>query len=191
MKIVFATNNVNKLSEIKSLMLNDINILSLEDISCFENLPETENTLKANALQKATYVFENYNLDCFADDTGLEIEALDGRPGVYSARYAGEDCIAKNNIRKVLQELNNETNRKARFVTIIALVLNKQKYFFQGEIHGRISCKEFGNKGFGYDSIFKPDGYDITFAEMTKDQKCKISHRAKAVKALIDFLQHH
>ena len=171
MKIVFATNNLNKLSEIQSLVPNGIEILSLIDINCNEKLPETSLTLEGNALQKAKFVFDNYGYNCFADDTGLEIDALGGEPGVYSARYAGENCLAKDNIRKVLDKLKGEKVRGAKFRTVIALIINGKETLFEGECNGSIMQTKNGEEGFGYDTIFKPFGYNLTFAEMTKDEK--------------------
>jgi len=190
MKLVFATNNLNKLSEIKSLVSNGIEILSLKDINCNEALPETNPTLQENALQKAEYVFDNYGFNCFADDTGLEIDALGGEPGVYSARYAGKDCSAEDNIRKVLYKLEGEKQRRARFITVIALIVDGKETLFEGECEGSMKKKESGVEGFGYDPIFTPDGYDLTFAEMNKDKKGKISHRGKAVRQLVNFLNY-
>ncbi len=187
MKIVFATNNLNKLSEIRSLVPDGIEILSLKEINCLEELPETNPTIEENALQKARYVFDHYGFNCFADDTGLEIEALGGEPGVYSARYAGEECNAEDNISKVLKKLEGEKNKKAKFRTIIALIISGEHNMFEGECKGEITNKS-GEQGFGYDPIFKPLGHQITFAEMTQDKKGKISHRGKAVAKLMDFL---
>ena len=187
MKLVFATNNLNKLSEIRGLMPSSIEILSLKDINCNEELPETYPTLKDNALQKAKYVSENYGFNCFADDTGLEIDALGGEPGVYSARYAGEDCNSANNIQKVLDNLHNVQNRSANFRTIIALIFHGKSMLFEGECNGDITRIKSGEKGFGYDPIFIPTGYRLTFAEMTKKEKGTISHRGKAVNKLVRF----
>lgn len=188
MKLVFATNNLNKLSEIRSLVPEGIDILSLKDINCNEDLPETNPTLEENALQKAKYVFDNYGFNCLADDTGLEINALGGEPGVYSARYAGEECLAENNINKVLLKLEGQENRKANFRTVIALILDQKQMLFEGECKGVITQSKSGVEGFGYDPIFRPAGYERTFAEMHKNEKGKISHRGKAVKKLVDFL---
>ena len=188
MKLVFATNNVNKLSEIRALVSDDIQILSLKDINCTEELPETNPTLQQNALQKARYVFDNYGFNCFADDTGLEIDALDGEPGVYSARYAGEDCNSEANIKKVLKNLHGIKDRCATFRTIIALVIGGEETFFEGECKGNITKRKIGLSGFGYDPIFIPNGYKKTFSEMTKQQKGLISHRGNAVKKLLVFL---
>jgi len=188
MKLVFATNNLNKLSEIRALVPEGIEILSLKDINCHEDLPETNPTLEQNALQKAKYVFENYGFNCFADDTGLEINALGGEPGVYSARYAGDDCVAEDNIKKVLAKLEGEMGREAQFRTVIALIIDKKETLFEGQCKGSITKIKSGVEGFGYDPIFIPDGYDRTFAAMSKDEKGTISHRGKAVKQLIHFL---
>ena len=188
MDLVFATNNLNKLSEIKSLVSSDINILSLSDINCQDDLSETGFTIKDNALQKANYIFDHYGVNCFSDDTGLEIDVLGGAPGVYSARYAGANCDSEKNIKKVLQKLKNEENRYAKFRTIIALIINGQEYFFEGECIGDITTIKRGFKGFGYDPIFKPLGYNKTFAQMDQHEKGNISHRGKAVTKLINFL---
>lgn len=184
MKLVFATNNKHKLAEAKSIIGKDHEVLSLKDIGCNEELPETGNTIKQNALQKATYVHEKYGVNCFADDTGLEIEALDGRPGVYSARYAGNDSNADHNIEKVLLELNKIANRKAVFRTVIALLIDEQKYFFEGIVEGIILNERKGSGGFGYDPVFCPDGFDLSFAEMTATQKNAISHRGRALEKM-------
>ena len=188
MKLVFATNNSNKLSEIRSLVPDGIEILSLKEINCNEELPETNPTLQENALQKARYVFDNYGFNCFADDTGLEIDALGGDPGVYSARYAGEDCSAEDNMRKVLEKLTSEDDRRANFRTVIALIVDGEETIFEGKCKGCMTTRKSGLEGFGYDPIFIPNGFDITFAEMTKQQKGAISHRGKAVKHLVSFL---
>ncbi len=188
MKLVFATNNPNKLSEIKSLVPDGIEILSLKDINCNEELPETNPTLQENSLQKARYVFDNYGFNCFADDTGLEIDALGGEPGVYSARYAGEDCGAEDNMNKVLKKLEGEENRKAKFRTVIALIIEGKETLFEGECKGSITKNKSGVEGFGYDPIFIPFEYYITFAEMSRDEKGKISHRGKSVEKLVNFL---
>jgi len=188
MKLVFATNNPNKLSELQTLVPNEIEILSLKDINCIEELPETNPTLEENALQKAQYVYQNYGFNCFADDTGLEIEALGDAPGVYSARYAGDECKAEDNMKKVLTKLDNEENRNAKFRTVIALIIKGEENLFEGECNGKITKIKSGVEGFGYDPIFIPEGYEITFAEMSKQEKGVISHRGKAVKELIGFL---
>ncbi len=189
MKLVFATNNKNKLDEIKQLLNSSMNILSLEDIDCKEDIPETGNTIEINARQKSNYIYEKYGLDCFADDTGLEVEALNGDPGVYSARYAGEEKNAENNMQLVLQKLTNISNRKARFKTVISLMLNGEEYQFEGIVDGYITESVLGNKGFGYDPIFRPEGYTQTFAELAQEEKNKISHRGRAVAKLISFLK--
>ena len=188
MKLVFATNNPNKLSELQALVPQGIEVLSLNKISCNEELPETNPTLEENALQKAKYVYQNYGLNCFADDTGLEIEALGGAPGVYSARYAGADCKAEDNINKVLTKLEFKENRNAKFRTVIALIINGKENLFKGECLGKITKNKSGDKGFGYDPIFIPETYDITFAQMSKQEKGAISHRGKAVEKLVDYL---
>ena len=188
MKLVFATNNKNKLKEI-SMQLNDEFILqSLEDIGCEEEVPETANTIEGNATQKANYIFVKYGTPCFADDTGLEIEALNNAPGVYSARYAGPERNDTNNINKVLLELDGQVNKKARFKTIISLVIEEKEQLFEGIINGKIVSERRGNNGFGYDPIFVPDGYSETFAEMDPELKNKISHRAIAFRKLIEHL---
>jgi len=189
-KIVFATNNKNKLAEIKALVSKEIEILSLEDINCKEELDETCDSLEGNALQKAEYVFNKYNYPCFSDDTGLEIEALNGEPGVYSARYAGKNCLAEDNINKVLSKLKNKQNRNAKFRTVIALIINNNKLLFEGECKGEITFKKEGLEGFGYDPIFKPNGFDISFADMSKEEKNKISHRAIAVQKLLSVFRY-
>ncbi len=188
MKLVFATNNLNKLSEIQSLVPKEIEILSLKDIDCNEELAETTPTLEGNALQKASYVYEKYGYNCFADDTGLEIDALNGDPGVYSARYAGEECRAEDNINLVLQKLKGQTNRIAEFRTVIALIIDGKEIFFEGNCKGEITEFRSGVEGFGYDPIFLPNGFDKTFAEMKQNEKGLISHRGKAFKKLVDFL---
>ena len=185
-KIVFATGNFNKLKELRSAV-KSFEIIGLLDLKITEELPETGNTLKENALQKANYIYEKTGMDCFSDDTGLEIEALGGRPGVYSARYAGEKCNAEKNMLKVLNELKGFENRKATFKTVIALILNQKHYFFEGEVHGLIRKDKKGGKGFGYDPIFQPIGYKESFAEMSITKKNEISHRGLAIKKLINF----
>ena len=189
MKIVFATNNPNKIVEIKDLLPEEIQILSLKDINCNEQLPETQNTLEGNAKQKAEFVFTNYGYNCFADDTGLEIEALNNGPGVYSARYAGDDCSPNDNMQKVLQKLEGENNREAKFRTVIALIMNGKTLLFEGECKGEITKEKAGEKGFGYDPIFLAKGFDKTFAQMSKQEKGTISHRGIATRKLVEFLQ--
>ena len=188
MNIVFVTNNQNKLSEIKNLVSSNYNILSLKDIDFHNDIDETENTLEGNAMLKAKCIHSRFGLDCFADDTGLEIDVLDGRPGVYSARYAGPQCNAKDNIDKVLSELKNFENRNAKFITVIALILNGKQFFFKGVCKGYITKIPRGKDGFGYDPIFQPFKSKLTFAEMNQSEKGKISHRGIAVKKLIDYL---
>ena len=186
-KIVFATGNPNKLKEIKSA-INSFEIVGIKDLGITEEIPETGDTLNKNALQKAKYVYDKTGLDCFSDDTGLEIEALDYRPGVYSAMYAGADCNAENNMRKVLEELGETLNRTAQFKTVIALILQGKEYIFEGVVKGEILKEKTGKDGFGYDPIFRPLGYKESFAEMSIAQKNEISHRGLAVKKLIKFL---
>ena len=186
-KIVFATGNPNKLKEIKSA-IKSFEIVGLKDLKITEDIPETGDTLKKNALQKAKYVYEKTGLDCFSDDTGLEIEALNYRPGVYSAMYAGPDCNAENNMRKVLEELGEAPNRNAQFKTVIALILQGKECFFEGVVSGEILKEKSGEDGFGYDPIFRPIGYKESFAEISIAQKNEISHRGLAVKKLVKFL---
>ena len=186
-KLIFATNNSNKLKEIRKSIL-DLEIISLTDLNLNEDIPETGITLKENALQKAQFIHNKTGLNCFADDTGLEIEALNNRPGVYSARYAGENCSAADNMNKVLQELKEKHNRKATFKTVIALILDNSTYYFEGAVEGEILHQKTGDEGFGYDPLFKPKGFEHSFAQMGIDQKNKISHRGIAVKKLIEFL---
>ena len=186
--IVFATNNKNKLREIRDIVGSKYNILSLSDINCHDDIPETADTIEGNALLKARFVKEKYGYDCFADDTGLEVEALDNRPGVYSARFAGEDCNSENNINKLLSELEGIENRKARFRTVIALIKGEIEEEFEGVIYGNISHERHGEGGFGYDKVFVPENYEKTFAEMLPEEKNSISHRAKATRLLIEYL---
>jgi XTP/dITP diphosphohydrolase len=190
-EIVFATNNLHKLEEVLPLLAEKYTVLSLNDIGCTEEIPETADTLEGNALLKAQYIYTNYGKNCFADDTGLEVEALDNAPGVYSARYAGEEKSAEANMDKLLQELNGKTNRNARFRTAIALIIDGKNYIFEGEVTGKIIENKRGTKGFGYDPLFIPTGYNQTFAEIALSEKNKISHRAKAVQKLITFLEKH
>jgi XTP/dITP diphosphohydrolase len=195
--LVFATQNKHKIEEISDVLNNILmqhhskkwKIIGLADIGCIEDIPETSDTLEGNALQKALYIKKNFGYDCFADDTGLEVDALDGKPGIYSARYAGSQRNFNDNISKVLKELEPKTNRSARFRTVIALVLDSGQYLFEGHVEGRIIDEKRGTGGFGYDPVFVPDGFEKTFAEMTLDEKNKISHRALAVKKLIAFLK--
>ncbi len=188
MRIVFATNNPNKIIEIQSMLPNTIEIISLESIGCHEDIPETSNTIEGNAIQKANYVLENYGYDCFADDTGLEVEALNNEPGVFSARYAGEQRNADDNMSKLLSNLENKSNRNAQFKTVICLNLKGKQYLFTGIAKGKITLEKTGNGGFGYDPIFSPNGFDETFAQISLELKNEISHRGKATKDLIDFL---
>ena len=187
-KIVFATNNAHKLRELREIAGEKFEILSLADINCHDDIPETAYTLEGNALIKARYIKENYGYDCFADDTGLEIEALGGEPGVFSARYAGDDCNSEKNIDKVLEKLSGEENRVARFVTVIALILDGEIYTFKGEVKGEILTERHGEGGFGYDPVFKPLEADCSFAEMSAEEKNSISHRGRAVAKLFQFL---
>jgi len=188
MDIVFATHNKHKASEASAIAGPKWNLKSLPDIGCHTDIPETADTLQGNALQKAQYVVDHYHINCFADDTGLEIEALNGRPGVYSARYAGEHCSFQDNMDKVLLEMKGLTNRRACFKTVIALVLDGETHCFEGRIDGQITTEPHGAEGFGYDPIFLPDGYDQTFAEMGAELKNKISHRGLAMQKLMEFL---
>ncbi|MCW3806433.1 non-canonical purine NTP diphosphatase [Plebeiibacterium marinum] len=188
MELLFATNNTHKFKELKNMLNKNITLKCLADINCTEEIPETGNTLESNASQKSFYIHNKYKINCFSDDTGLEIEALNDAPGVYSARYAGEEKDAEQNMLKVLDMMKKETNRKARFRTVISLILNDHEYQFEGIVEGKIEKEKSGNEGFGYDPIFTPDGYSQTFAEMNLEEKNKISHRGQAVKKLVDFL---
>ena len=188
-KMVVATNNAHKLKEIAAILGQEIELLSLKDIQCFADIPETADTLEGNARQKAMYIYENYGMDCFADDTGLEVEALGGAPGVFSARYAGEGHDSEANMQKLLQELNGVENRKAQFRTVICLIRNGKEHLFEGIVKGEIIQEKRGGEGFGYDPIFVPEGYDLTFAELGDDVKNTISHRARAVEKLCQFLK--
>lgn len=188
MKICFATNNAKKIEEVKAALGSDFEIVSLQEIGCLEELPETGDTLDHNAFQKARFVKENYGVDCFADDTGLEVESLNGDPGVYSGRYAGEPRSDERNIELLLENMEGKEDRKARFRTVIALILGGNEYAFEGIATGEILEEKIGVGGFGYDPVFRPDGYTQTFAELSLTEKNQISHRGKAVKALIEFL---
>ena len=198
MKIVFATNNQHKLSEVRQILGDSIEVLSLNDIGCHEDIPETGTTLEVNALQKAQYVYDHYHIDCFADDTGLEVDALGGAPGVYSARYAAVGCAATSsqpidhdseaNMTRLLNELGENNNRNARFRTVIALIQQGELHEFEGIVNGQIIRERRGGEGFGYDPIFQPDGYDQTFAELGTEVKNHISHRARATQKLADYL---
>ena len=199
MKIVFATNNQHELSEIRQILGSRVEVLSLNDIGCDVDIPETGTTLEENALQKAQYIYDNYHIDVFADDTGLEVEALNGAPGVYSARYAALECVATEsqqaishdseaNMARLLRELGDNNNRRARFRTVIALIQQGKVHEFEGIVNGNIISERRGGEGFGYDPIFQPEGYDQTFAEMGAETKNQISHRARATQKLADYL---
>lgn len=207
MKLCFATNNIHKLNEIKALIGFEFEILSLADIGCNESLPEDQETLQGNSLQKAEYIWKNYQVSCFSDDTGLEVDALNGEPGVYAARYAGEHCDFDDNINLLLKNLSGIKDRKARFISVITLILDEKveqprlsrshrgqnRDFtydqFEGIIVGEILTEKKGQKGFGYDPVFKPEGYDVSFAEIEPEEKNKISHRGIAIRKLVDFLR--
>ena len=191
MKIVFATNNLNKLAEVQKMLPESIQLLTLKDINCFDDIDETETTLEGNAQLKADYITTKFGYNCFADDTGLEVDSLNGAPGVFSARYAGKENNSENNMQKLLSELENKPNRKAQFRTAVALNLNSEQFLFEGICKGEILNKKSGEKGFGYDPIFKPEGYTTSFAEMTSDEKNKISHRGLAIQKLVEFLTNH
>lgn len=191
MKLVFATNNIHKINEIRHLLNEEIEILTLGDIGCRVELPETEGTIEGNAAQKASFVYTHYTINCFADDTGLEIEALNGDPGVFSARYAGENCTYEDNIRKVLTAMQEKKNRSARFKTVIALVINGKLEIFEGIVEGVIRDQKRGNNGFGYDPIFQPAGLEKTFAEISLEEKNRISHRAIALQKLVRYLKNN
>ena len=187
-KFVFATNNAHKLEEVTAILGDKIELLSMKDIHCHADIPETADTLEGNALLKARYIFENYNMDCFADDTGLEVEALNGAPGVYSARYAGDAHLSEANMRKLLQDMEGIENRKAQFRTVFALIINGKEHLFEGIVKGEITKHRCGSSGFGYDPVFIPEGYTQTYAEMGNTLKNKISHRALATNKLCNFL---
>jgi len=187
-KIVFATNNRHKLEEIGNILGNEFEVLSLSDIGYYDDIPETGDTLSENASQKSHTIFNRFNIDCFSDDTGLDIDALNGEPGVYSARYAGENASYNDNVNKVLSELKGFENRRAAFRTVISLILNGKEFQFEGRVAGQITKERRGVDGFGYDPVFLPDGFDITFAEMSQEIKNKISHRGKATEKLVAFL---
>ena len=190
MKLVFATNNLNKLKEVQEILSDSIEVLSLKDIGCFEDVEETEATLEGNARLKADHITKNYGYHCFADDTGLEVDALDGKPGVYSARYGGEHGNSEKNMQKLLKELHGKVNRKAQFRTAVALNLENKQYLFEGICEGEILAEKTGTGGFGYDPIFKPTESSVSFAEMNSEEKNKISHRGIAIQKLVDFLLH-
>jgi XTP/dITP diphosphohydrolase len=189
MKICFATNNLHKLAEIRQLLGEGITLLSLKDIGCEEELPENQDTLEGNSREKADYVFENYQVSCFADDTGLEVDSLNGEPGVYSARYAGPQKSSEDNIHLLLENLQWKTNRSAQFRTVITLILDGEEHQFEGVVRGQITKDLKGVEGFGYDPVFVPQGYEQTFAEMSMEQKNAISHRGQAVAKLVNFLK--
>jgi len=188
MQLVFASNNLNKIKEIQSILKGSIQLLSLEEIGCHEEIPETAETIEGNAILKANYVTEKYGYDCFADDTGLEVTVLNGEPGVYSARYAGEQRNADDNMNKLLEALLDKEDRSAQFKTVIALNIKGEQHLFTGIAKGNIILDKTGNHGFGYDPVFQPENYTETFAELPSEVKNKISHRAKATQQLIDFL---
>ncbi|MBQ8337122.1 MAG: non-canonical purine NTP diphosphatase [Bacteroidaceae bacterium] len=188
MKLVFATNNRHKLDEVRDILGDKVEILSLKDIECFDDIPETADTLEGNALIKARYIYDKFGVDCFADDTGLEVESLGGEPGVYSARYAGEECDSEANMQKLLQNLTGKNNRNAQFRTVIALIINGEEKIFNGIVKGRISETKLGNSGFGYDPIFIPEGFSESFAQMTGSMKNSISHRYRATEELNNYL---
>lgn len=187
-QLVFATNNPHKVDEVRNKLSGLFEIRTLSEIGCMEDIPETSDTLQGNAAQKSHYLHDRFHCDCFADDTGLEVEALNGAPGVYSARYAGPGKDSEANIDKLLAELEGKDNRRARFRTVISLILNGQEHFFEGIVSGTILTERHGTNGFGYDPVFQPDGYDCSFAELSMDEKNKISHRGRATEKLIRFL---
>ena len=189
MKIVFATNNINKIREVQALLPDAIKIITLESIGCFEDIPETADTIEGNAIQKANYITEKYGYDCFADDTGLEVEVLNNEPGVYSARYAGEQKSDVDNMNLLLKNLQNQSNRNAQFKTVIALNLKGKQHLFTGIVEGKITFEKIGNQCFGYDPIFQPNGFLETFAQLSIAKKGEISHRGKATQTLIAFVE--
>lgn len=189
MKLIFATNNQHKLNEVAAIIGNKFELLSLRNIKCYEEIPETKDTIEENAFEKASYIYNKYLINCFADDTGLEIEALNGEPGVYSARYAGEACNFDDNIEKVLTKMKGITNRKASFKTVISLIIDGKDYQFKGIVNGVILSERKGSSGFGYDPIFLPDGFSETYAEMNAEKKNEISHRGIATRLLCAFLK--
>ncbi|MCR4857569.1 MAG: non-canonical purine NTP diphosphatase [Bacteroidales bacterium] len=189
MNIVFASHNRHKTEEVRQILGPTWNLRNLHDLGQTEEIPETSDTLQGNALQKAQYVCDKYHVNCFADDTGLEVEALDGAPGVYSARYAGEHCTYADNVNKLLHEMQGQANRRACFKTVVVLILDGNTHYFEGRVDGTIIETPRGTDGFGYDPVFLPDGYNETFAEMSAEEKNKISHRGRAMAKLVDFLQ--
>ncbi len=188
-KIVFATNNAHKLQEVRFALKGIYEIISLKEIGFTDDIPEPYETLEENALTKSKTIAEKFMINCFADDTGLEVDALNGAPGVYSARYAGKNCSFQDNVNKLLYEMQGHKNRKAKFRTVISLIINKKEYQFEGEVKGHIATDKTGTEGFGYDPVFIPNGYPISFAEMDLEEKNKISHRGLAVKKLVEFLK--
>lgn len=191
MKLVFATNNRHKLDEVRAIVGDRVEVLSLNDIECHDEIPETADTLQGNALIKARYIYDKYGLDCFADDTGLEVEALGGEPGVYSARYAGEECSSEANMQKLLHNLTGKSNRNAQFRTVIALIINGEEKLFNGIVKGNITEEKRGDSGFGYDPIFIPEGFSESFAQMSSEQKNSISHRYRATEQLSNYLKEY
>lgn len=189
MKLVFATNNRHKLDEVRAIVGDKVEILSLNDIGCHDDIPETADTLQGNALIKARYIYEKFGVDCFADDTGLEVEALDGAPGVFSARYAGEECDSEANMQKLLQNLTGKSNRNAQFRTVIALIIKGEEKLFNGIVKGTITEEKRGDSGFGYDPVFVPEGFSESFAQMSGDMKNSISHRYRATLELSNYLK--
>lgn len=189
MKLVFATNNRHKLDEVRAIVGDRVEVLSLNDIGCHDDIPETADTLQGNALIKARYIHEKFGVDCFADDTGLEVEALDGAPGVYSARYAGEECDSEANMQKLLQNLTGKSNRNAQFRTVIALIIKGEEKLFNGIVKGTITEEKRGDSGFGYDPVFVPEGFSESFAQMSGDMKNSISHRYRATLELSNYLK--
>ena len=189
MKLVFATNNKHKLDEVRAIVGDRVEVLSLKDIGCHDDIPETADTLQGNALIKARYIYEKYGADCFADDTGLEVDALDGEPGVYSARYAGEDCSSEANMQKLLHNLTGKKNRNAQFRTVIALIIKGEEKLFNGIVTGRITEEKMGDSGFGYDPVFVPEGFSESFAQMSSEMKNSISHRFRATEQLSNYLK--
>ena len=189
MKLVFATNNRHKLDEVRAIVGDKVEVLSLNDIGCHDDIPETADTLQGNALIKARYIYEKFGVDCFADDTGLEVEALDGAPGVFSARYAGEECDSEANMQKLLQNLTGKSNRNAQFRTVIALIIKGEEKLFNGIVKGTITEEKRGDSGFGYDPVFVPEGFSESFAQMSGDIKNSISHRYRATLELSNYLK--
>lgn len=189
MKLVFATNNRHKLDEVRAIVGDKVEVLSPNDIGCHDDIPETADTLQGNALIKARYIYEKFGVDCFADDTGLEVEALDGAPGVYSARYAGKECDSEANMQKLLQNLTGKSNRNAQFRTVIALIIKGEEKLFNGIVKGTITEEKRGDSGFGYDPVFVPEGFSESFAQMSGDMKNSISHRYRATQELSNYLK--